>query len=541
MANTSTPTLTPTASIPAQDGLGELRRLAAEEGWNDLEELAAGLLDPPATADVCIACGPAVDGAAWRSRRSQKLSASSSSVASLDELAQDPAAAWGASKLVILLSCGRLVDAALRAAVEELTVGRPAESWALVYDGAETLEDAGDLDIVERGARQLSPEAHPHLSAAGAGEDSLPEFLAQRLAQDEERLEKWLKGAGADPAALDAWRLRRLLERAEQEVAGDPAPVVPQKPSASHPGAGEAEDRSLSSLRRSLQRSRRRLAERLDVDFRQLRDEVDRALNDLDRDLGTELEDELEGLLDRKSATAEEIEAAVEGRMREAVGRLAETCAERVEKRRRELLDDGRQLLRDVRWNLIEDGDGYPEELLAPLASVRWSEDDLGLDGRLPADPRRDRASASAPSDDLATLLLVASGGAVSAWFSTFLGFAPLLIALSSASGAFGVGWLQRFRRRSGRKQLVVEEAVGQVHVALGRLRDELRRALHDLHGEIRSELNRRWRELEQRLEASEASAPSATTSAATSGATGTQAISERLAGIRRRVFDTSL
>ena len=469
------------------DALSELREIASEQGWARIERIAEALLDKATQTILLVATGPGVDTSSWHSYLATRTPTMQVEFGPVEQLAADPAVSWGANKLAIVLGCDRLIHAGLHDAIDEITAGRPPDSWVLIYVGAESLEGEADLEVVERGAKLLSDECHPHLVLTPRVTNPPPDHLADRLTEDSRRIEDWLAPPLFNPAVLANWHLTRLLDQTESEVRAHP-----------HPSAAQDSRPALEAMRRSLTRSRQRLAERLEADFRQLRDQVDRDLDHLGVALRRSLTAELDSVLSRTQARGDVIatlEAAVTDRVHTTVGRFAKDCVLRVESRRRELLEDGQQLLRGIDWDLLEDGSRYPDEILMPLteASLEISSELTG------GTPRGWAATLEAPNE-IGAVILAASGGALSAWASTFLGLTPLLIALSSATGALAMGWLHTLRRHGGRKRALTAAIEQQIHPILSRLRHEIRGTIQNLRRQIEAELARRWRDLESQI-----------------------------------------
>jgi hypothetical protein len=516
------------------------KSMAEEREWTRVADF---LSDLPAEDDngVLVLTAEGIDARTLVDWIGAAVRGAPLSTGPLQPMKDNPTAALAANRVVIVFQCGRLFKAEEVDAANEI-LSRPPMSYAIVFVGAEAMQDLHELNLVERGIWQVLV-GEPGVRWAGQdvaerrcllwSEAAAANAVADRIARDRALLEQWLRSPVAPSQALAGLRADYALQLAEQEIAAT-ASDVPVEESA-------ARAARLRAVRVSLETLHQRLLRRLDDDAasveRQITSSLELLQQRLIRDVGVRMEREGNRL------RLGDVRQDVDRMIRESMdGWRAETVAA-IERRARETGDETNDLLDDVDWNLINDvspapgGASYPDVILVDLRTqgeVDFANDEPTAGPVLPVQ--------SAPSPWVPVIRMAACGAGFAAVAAVFAAPAVTPIVAAGAVGVIGgglvnwyIGTVSDRRAATVYAQAAVSRAIGS---ALTTVREQLREATMPTRRAVAAD----FRDIERALHAAmlQALAPTATAPGrqppADPGRAGDSSDAPRLAALRQRL-----
>ena len=360
-----------TAASTTEEVVRGVRDLAARRGWKPVEDLAAGILASGRRREILLAHGSGVDGAPLGEWIRHVTGGTAVAEDSIERIAAPPFQALSAAKLVAVLECGRVLQAAEVKAIAEQFLPRPLESFAIVFTGAERLESSQDLDLMERAIwRVVVPDPkrdwrHQDLLAYQcyfwtASEPK--EFLRDRCRRDREELAAVLRRptAKADAELLDRGRAVWLLDFADSYA---PAGTVAD-------GGGAVR---LRHSRDEVGEVRRRLTRRLDADAAGLGRQTTASLLRLEQDLLRRMEETRKGqtgLWKDTHVYSREFQNLLQRRLEEGMASWRTNLEAELNQRVAEIIAETQELLGRVDWDFMHGIAGNPDRPAAQALNV---------------------------------------------------------------------------------------------------------------------------------------------------------------------------
>lgn len=415
--------------------LARTSALAAERGLRDVLHFVEALPDGRDRAMLLLAA-PGVDTEPLHRWIPRQDGTTPVRTGLLELTSPDAAAPLTANRVVAVLQCGTLLlpDTVEAAAA---VVHRPAGTFAVVLVGAEVVQSAEDLELVQRGIWRVligDPGVEwfgQDLAEHGCvlwSDRTVADFIAGHVAKDMERLRQWIRGgvAGYDPLA--EMRVWYALDLAERELARRTTAEL--EPPRAGPG-------NVSGLRAAAEDLRRRLLRRLDADLAAVELQIAASLQMLEQDLIMGIEEHLDQY-GSESMNGSALAAAVSAYLTEGSRDWRDKALELVVTRLRRTSDETGDLLDGVDWVQVNTAVGesargsYPMVILdrlTPRTPLAVPEPDA-LTG--PAPPTRE-GPAWAP-----TLRRAAYGAVAAAASLAVLGPELLPVVAAGAIGAAG-------------------------------------------------------------------------------------------------------
>ena len=378
---------------------------------------------------------------------------------------------------------------------------RPAESYAIVFLGADVLRDADELGLAERGIWQTlagEPDVrwagqdladHRCLMWAEALEEG--HFLSGRIERDGQILKQWLRAPVADGDALAAQRANHVLELAEQETS-------------LAAGAAQAERFQDESARfrdtqRLLQELKPRLFSRLDAQAAQLDQDITSSLDQLRGHMLRQIHDRIRlrgDVLWNDAQLRPEIEDVV----RQGMDNWREEIAATLEGRWQQAVDAAVSLFRGVDWEPVNAATAgrevtYPDAILVHLRAGGNAGLEIG-DGVVRAGP----TGLPDPDPRGRVFWMAASGAALAAVAALVAGPALVPVAAAGAAGAMGGRLAERHFGARSNHQAAEERARADVSHALSRARDAARSQIRSAFGSARQAMLVDFRMLDDEL-----------------------------------------
>nr|WP_320013495.1 hypothetical protein [uncultured Desulfobacter sp.] len=284
------------------------------------------------------------------------------------ETIKEPLPILAATKVVVLLECGRLLDASTVDAIKSAVLERPLKSYAIVYGNAERIANEEDLSLIERGARRLlvaSPMgylAQKELSEYQIflwGDGEISSFLKNRIQQDQKALEAWGKKPLACQDDLDRYQLLSLIALAEQQI---------QEVSSGEVRGVDVSVKRLTNTESELKECRQRLVRQIESDLDLLRRELTTSLRTLEQDVLYGI-----GAYLQKQGAQITSESPVIKFMSEGIERWQEQSEKLLASRISQTLSDARDLLENVNWSVVNEVSVYYGETAAyPTSLLQW-------------------------------------------------------------------------------------------------------------------------------------------------------------------------
>lgn len=211
----------------------EARSLAQDKGWEKAAEAAEAVLTAHLPGSLLLVTPTEGEIGGLPRWMAETVPALRLQKMPITELAADPMQAAISERVAILQECGKMLSSETVETIAQTCFSRPHGSYVIVMRGAEQIETAEDLELVERAVfRLLVPEPksewnHQNLRQFGCylWSDAAPaEFLAERLRADREALADWLRRPAHYGQELEIQQAITVLELAETEI--------PEKPDA---------------------------------------------------------------------------------------------------------------------------------------------------------------------------------------------------------------------------------------------------------------------------------------------------------------------
>lgn len=476
--------------------LVETRTLAQQHGWDRVEETVDTILEGD-TDKVVIATAAGVEVGGiprWVADTVPTLALEKTGIITL-AAASLPVAA---ERMIVVFECGKLMSAEDVEATAQVCFSRPQGSYVIVMRGAEQIENAEDLEIVERGVfRLLVPDPKPEWNQQSLqqyscylwSDGAAHEFLADRLRRDKEALTAWLRRSACYADVLIAQQALYALEIAEKQRIEAMPEITPDDTLA--PNRIYAALNDITELRR-------RLLIRIDAEAPSIERQLTASLLTMEQDL-------IQGARKYIAARIPKIdpsrdEAQLKTVIAEYISSAATRWKDQVERQLSSRSDaahtDADAILNSIDWtviNRVEHLNGgereYPDALLAQFASV----DDLHLLSGA-SDAHSTLAAARQKKNTIAVGMLVATG--VIARVSLTLGMGPVGLL---ASGATLILQYARYKEDSLR---VCDEFAHKVIQAT--IRDAItavQQQTREIIKPLRAHLTEEFRQLEERLD----------------------------------------
>ena len=461
-----------------------VRDLAARRGWKPVEDLAAAILSSGQRRDILLLHGGGIDAAPLRKWIQQVADQAEVAAEPIGQAAAPPFRALFAAKLVAVLECGRVLDAAEVQTIAQQLLPRPIESFAIVFTHVERLESSEDLDLMERAIwRVVVPDPKRDWQRQdllayqcyfwGASEPR--EFLRERCRRDSEELAALLRRplADSDVELLDRGRASFLLDLAEG--------FAPQR----QPRAGGEAGR-LRQARNEVAEVRQRLVRRRDEDAAGLARQATASLLKLEQDLLRRLEAVRAGQAGVWKEThvySTKFPSLLEQSIEEGMDCWRTALEAEVDQRVAEIISETRQLLNRIDWDFVNAIAGRADRPAAEALSISTA----------PQIPRMKPAAAGGAIEWRERVAGVAGLFGLAAAMSSGV-FATL--AVSGLLTAVGVGRRARLFEQSARP------ARKAIHAMIRRAIPELRTAIQAGITDYRDRLSAELRAIETTLEA---------------------------------------
>jgi hypothetical protein len=480
--------------------LSDVRALAEQRGWTPVVELADDLLSKKPGAAV-VAAPADVDTTAFRRWMAETEPNLKVTVLPLEGLSQDPLPAITADKVVAVFQCGTLLATDAAEAIVRAFFSRPAPSYAIVLSGAERIDSAEDLDLIERGAwRLLVPGPKPDWDQQDLLEHECYlwsaigpiSFLKPRVQRDMNALAAWLHNPMASANDLARVQMLYMLDLAEEFAYRSEAPA---------PGDTALWAQRLSHVRESLAQLRRRLIRRLDDDGSSIERQLTASLQTLEQDLLHNLRPYLQQRLPQSvsSMNAELLKMIMVEYITASTERWRGQAEQLLLYRSAEIISETKVLLQGIDWSLVNElaarngsEQTYPEALLRNMMSSSELHllDTSGLEGSLPASLPR---GTGFPSTMRATVAGTLVGTGVLAVTTYVLGFGPIgLVAAGAAavvSGGIVKGKLEREQSLSLTETHARSTITAVVREAISYIQEHTQQSFKPIREHIASEL----------------------------------------------------
>jgi hypothetical protein len=477
--------------------LTQVASIAAERNWSAVTEFASSLSD---ASQILLLEADDVDAGPLADSIASQLPGTPVTVASL-EVASAPGAGLEANRVVVGFRCGQfLTPAGVEAARQVMT--RPADSYRIVFVGAEVIQGPEDERIVDRGIWQ-SLAGEPDVRWSGqdlAGHGCLlwgtPEpssFASGRVGRDRAALDEWLRAGDAGGLTLTAQRADHALGLAEHEAAAAAEDDRARERS--------ADSARLRRAQEGVAELRSQVVKRLDSDAAQLDEELAASLHQLRGRLLRELDRRLRMHGDERW-TDEELRNEIEGVLRQGMALWRAELLGIVAKRWGHADDAAASLLRGVDWTTVnaavaDGGPRYPDAIIDHIRAL--TDADLAVDDV----PGGRRQPSLPPADPRGTVVRVsASGVAIAVVAALVAGPALVPVVTAGAAGAAGAGFLDRYLGVRANHQAAESLARNQVTAAVDHSLDTAREQVRALARTARRAVTDDFRSLDDKLHA---------------------------------------
>jgi hypothetical protein len=440
-----------TGSKTPQTVVAEVAALAASHGWTNIAEFVAAIPGPN-DPDVTILAAQGTDSgplAAWIEEQGGAGTPVSAHASVLEALAAEPARALLPNRVLVALSCGRLLTADTAAAAAAV-LARPAATYRVLLTGAEGIRGSGELAAIERAVWRvlLAPDGAQwrgqDIAARGCllwTDAATQGELRDRIAGDVAALRGWLAGPVAVLPDLERQRASTAVALALDALRTQAAAAADGPRDA----AADLDTRQLADLAVEVRGLHARLLNRLDSDASTTERQVLALLDGLRQDLITAAASERG--LDRDQPAR---------RVREWLTQADQVVGQQSVRTQA----DARHLLELADWDRMNQvvpspgGCRYPDVILDELGPQVSSLPP----GTVPAggvQPRAGRARESVLDTlDMRTVAIAVVGVAL----AERIGLPRVPIVAAAAATVLG-GSVQRSRRRADEAQRQAEQA----------------------------------------------------------------------------------
>lgn len=361
----------------------DLRLLAHRKGWDTLDKLTEELQSNRFSLTILIVSSEGVESTSfcrWIKETTTGYEVIESA-SPLERLMEDPYSSIAANKVLALFECGRLLTADAVNALASIFFVRPSASYAVVYVGAEQIEDDEDLDLIERGAwRLLTPEQKAPSGKQDLLEhrvylwsDSEPkEFLKNRILHDQEALTTWLCEPILCQGELERYQILSLINLAEDKL-------VTQ--TITKPAVLEVSLDRLIDTDKLLADYHTRLVGRIKTDLVSVEGQLTTSLKTLEQDLLHEVGSPLHEWIKEQSSQIDEgsVKSWVTDYIVRGIDQWKHRMSDLIDSRQTEIISDAQDLLEDVNWALVNETakqygefSKYPEVLFKPIGLKVW-------------------------------------------------------------------------------------------------------------------------------------------------------------------------
>jgi len=476
----------------------DLKALATQSRWRSIVNWIEGLQSEQQSQEVLILLAEGVNPTSFKQWMEKTVS---QEVPCLSlESTEKSFPAFAASKVIVLLECGRLLDASTVDAIHRALLERPLKSYVIVYGNAERIASEEDLSLIERGARRLlvaSPQVHlaqKELSQYqiflwGDGEPS--SFLKNRIQQDQEALDAWVGEPLVCQNDLERYQVLTLITLAEQQI---------QEVSRGEFRGVDASVKRLTDTESELKECRQRLVRQIESDLDLLRRELTTSLRTLEQDLLHEL-----GAYLQKQGEQTTSQSPVAKFMSKGNERWQEQSERLLTSRINQIFLDARNLLKDVNWSVVNEVAVYYGKTAAyPAPLLQWLETAF----QFPASdiPITNMEEHPTRVGESTQTIISSAGGAAggvllgSLTASLFGPLAPLVTPAAAATGALLAGSAAYQSQKAkllsqykGQSRTVIEKTISQFE-------SEVNLHMQDLTRDICKQVSEKLQMLEDML-----------------------------------------
>lgn len=178
--------------------LTELKELTQNFPEHKATNLTANILSYPQSQEYALLVTELVTLNAFKTWISNLIQGEATEI-HLDTLVKDPTSIINILKVIVVLECGKLLDADTVNILNAAILNRPLLSYAIVLSNAELITNEEDLALIERGTKRLFTSNHntnePQLVENQIflwSDNETNNFLNARLTHDKQALQNWL-------------------------------------------------------------------------------------------------------------------------------------------------------------------------------------------------------------------------------------------------------------------------------------------------------------------------------------------------------------
>ncbi|GJD19173.1 hypothetical protein RIVM261_041290 [Rivularia sp. IAM M-261] len=178
--------------------LTELKELTQNFPENRATNLTANILSYPQSQEYVLLVTELLTFSAFKAWTSNFIEGEATEI-HLDTLVKDPTSVINIPKVIVVLECGKLLDADTVNILNAAILNRPLLSYAIVLSNAELITNEEDLALIERGTKRLfvsdNNTKEPQLIENQIflwSDNETNNFLNARLTHDKQALQNWL-------------------------------------------------------------------------------------------------------------------------------------------------------------------------------------------------------------------------------------------------------------------------------------------------------------------------------------------------------------
>lgn len=178
--------------------LTELKELTQNFPEHKATNLTANILSYPQSQKYVLLVTELVTLNAFKTWISNFIEGEATEI-HLDTLVKDPTSIINIPKIIVVLECGKLLDADTVNILNAAILNRPLLSYAIVLSNAELITNEEDLALIERGTKRLfvsnNNTKEPQLIENQIflwSDNETSNFLNARLTHDKQALQNWL-------------------------------------------------------------------------------------------------------------------------------------------------------------------------------------------------------------------------------------------------------------------------------------------------------------------------------------------------------------
>jgi len=290
----------------------------------------------------------------------------------LEKFIKEPTPVITAAKVVVLLECGKLLDANAVNILKAAVLSRPLPSYAIVFSSAEQITNEEELGFIERGARRLFvPDVNAKISQQLVenqiffwNEKETNNFLSNRLASDQQVLKSWLIEPLSCSHDFERYQALSLINLAEEYFHNNRTYKVP--------GIDDSV-RRLTKTKEEIEGCQRRLVNWLASDLTSLNSQLTTSLQTVKQNL-------LHGIGAYLQQYQEQLPnpALVTGYIERGINEWKQQSQTLLASRSQQIISDANNALLEVDWSVVNEVvQQYQQEAIKPDSLLQQLENTI--------------------------------------------------------------------------------------------------------------------------------------------------------------------